>query len=92
MPSAHLPQPPAPLPEGTTTVRQAWIGLLVFAAVALALNAASLHRTAEHLPYGGKRSALLRLTTPVANAATTAGLQRLRDGLRKHLGAPLNAP
>ena len=78
------------LPESAMPLPRVWRGLLVFYALALALNAGSLHRNNEQLPYGPVRSFWVGGSAPVARAAATLGLDRPRDLLAGTLGAVLN--
>lgn len=75
---------------GTVPLRKAWTGLLVFYGVALALNAASLHRNNEILPYGPVRSFWLAASGPVAQAAAALRLDRPREYLARTLGRAVN--
>jgi hypothetical protein len=62
----------------------------VFYALALALNAVSLHRNNEHLPYGPVRSFWVAASAPVARLAGALGLDRPREFLARTAGAALN--
>ena len=65
-------------------------GLLVFYGVALALNAASLHRNNEHLPYGPVRSFWVAVSGPVARTAVALRLDRPREWVAGTVGKALN--
>ena len=65
-------------------------GLLVFYLLALALNAASLHRNNEHMPYGSVRSFWVAVSAPLARAAVSLGLDRPREQVARTAGAALN--
>jgi hypothetical protein len=67
-----------------------WRGLLVFYALALALNAVSLHRNNEYLPYGPVRTFWVAVSAPVARLAAAAGFERPREFLARTAGAALN--
>ena len=71
-------------------LRRAWGALFVFYAVALMLNAASLHRNNQHMPYGPVRTFWVSVTEPLANASSALGLDRPRQFLYRTLGAALN--
>jgi hypothetical protein len=71
-------------------LRRAWLGLMVFYAVALALNAVSLHRNNEHMPYGPVRSFWVAVSEPIAKVAAAQGWNRPRDALARTAGAALN--
>ncbi len=86
------PDRPTSLRTGCTSLRRVWTGLLVFYAVALALNATALHRNNERLPFGPVRTLWTSLSAPVARATEALGLDQPRAWLRRRLGAPLNAP
>lgn len=82
-PDLGLRMPIWPLPR-------VWSGLLAFYLVALALNAASLHRNNEHMPYGPVRSFWVAVSAPVARAAAAVGLDRPRATLTRTIGDALN--
>ena len=67
-----------------------WNGLLAFYLIALALNAASLHRNNEQMPYGPVRSFWVAVSAPVARAAVAVGLDRPRAALTRTIGDALN--
>ncbi len=75
---------------GAVPLRRAWAGLLVFYGVALALNAAALHRNNAALPYGPARSFWMALSGPAAWAAEAARLDRPREFLARTAGRILN--
>ena len=72
------------------SLRRTWAGLLAFYALALALNATSLHRNNEHMPYGTLRSFWVAVSAPAARVASACGLNRPRALLAETLGAALN--
>ncbi len=65
-------------------------GLLVFYLIALALNAASLHRNNEHLPYGPIRSFWITVSAPIARVAVILHLDRPREWVADTVGKALN--
>ena len=69
---------------------EVWRGLVVFYLVALALNAVSLHRNNERMPYGPIRTFWVAVSAPAAGWAQRAGLERFRDGVAGTLGKALN--
>ncbi len=71
-------------------VRNVRTGLLVFYALALALNGISLHQNNERLPYGPVRSFWVAASAPVAKACAALGLDRPRDVLARTVGKALN--
>lgn len=74
----------------TWPLPRVWNGLLAFYLVALALNAVSLHRNNEHMPYGPVRSFWVAISAPVARAAAAVGLDRPRETLTQTFGDALN--
>lgn len=80
----------AGLPAAAMPLARAWRGLLVFYALALALNAVSLHRNNEHMPYGPVRSFWVAVSAPAARLAEALGLDRPRELLARTAGAALN--
>ena len=77
-------------PRTGVPLAKAWYGLWVFFLVALALNAASLHRNNEHMPYGSVRSFWVAVSAPVRGATVALGLDRPREFLAQAAGAALN--
>ena len=65
-------------------------GLLVFYLMALALNAASLHRNNEHLPYGPIRSFWVAVSAPIARGTVSLQLNRPREWVADTVGKALN--
>jgi hypothetical protein len=80
---------PRPSPAGVS-VRKVRTGLLVFYALALALNGVSLHRNNERLPYGPVRSFWVAASAPVAKGCAALGFDRPRDVLARTAGKALN--
>lgn len=80
---------PKSAPVGVS-VRRVWVGLLVFYAVALALNGVCLLHNNERLPYGPVRSFWVATSTPVAKVCEALGLDRPRAFLERTVGAALN--
>lgn len=74
----------------TWPLGRVWKGLLVFYVLALALNAASLQRNNEQMPYGPVRTFWVAVSTPVARVATALGLDRPRAILTRTVGDTLN--
>ena len=68
----------------------AWTALLVFYVVALALNAAALHRNNERLPYGPVRSFWVAVFAPFCAVFQALHADRPRAVLEKTVGASLN--
>ena len=83
---------PAPKTNSPVTVSlsAAGRGLLVFFILALALNAASLHRNNEQMPYGPLRSFWVSVSAPADKAARALRLDLPRQFLTRELGDPLN--
>ena len=77
-------------PRTGVPLAKAWYGLWVFFLVALALNAASLHRNNEHMPYGSMRSFWVAVSAPVSGATVALGLDRPREFLTRTAGTALN--
>lgn len=77
-------------PRTGVPLAKAWYGLGVFYLVALALNAASLHRNNEHMPYGEVRSFWVSVSAPVRGATVALGLDRPREFLARTVGTALN--
>ncbi|MDR0993587.1 MAG: hypothetical protein LBN38_03340 [Verrucomicrobiota bacterium] len=75
---------------GGVPLSKAWVSLLVFYLLALALNGVPLHRNNEHLPYGRERSFWVALSTPVARFCEALKLDRPRTLLQETAGAALN--
>ncbi len=75
-------------PAGTS-LKKTWGGVALFYAVALALNAAALHRNNEIMPYGPVRSFWLAASGPVAQACTALGFDRPRTWLAQTAGQAL---
>ncbi|NCA82208.1 MAG: hypothetical protein EOM72_05625 [Opitutae bacterium] len=71
-------------------LRRARGGLLAFYALVLALNAGSLHRNNEIMPYGPVRSFWLAASGPVAAACAALKLDRPRAFLARTAGKALN--
>lgn len=71
-------------------LRRVWGGVWAFYAVALALNAAALHRNNEILPYGPVRSFWLAASGPVAQACAALRFERPRAWLAQTAGQALN--
>lgn len=71
-------------------LQRAWTALLVFYVVALALNAASLHRNNERLPYGPVRSFWVAVSEPIRAVSHALHADRPRAVLEKTVGAALN--
>ena len=65
-------------------------GLVVFYVIALALNATSLHRNNEHLPYGPVRSFWVAVSAPISQAALFLHVDRPREWVANTVGAALN--
>lgn len=65
-------------------------GLAVFYLVALALNAASLHRNNGQLPYGPVRSFWVAVSGPVSRTAVALHLDRPRAWVAATAGKALN--
>lgn len=84
------PIPDLDLRRPTWPLKQVWGGLLTFYLVALALNAASLHRNNEHMPYGPVRSFWVAVSAPLARVTTAVGLDRSRATLTRTIGDALN--
>ena len=78
-------------PRAEIPLGRVWTGLLVFYTLALALNAASLHRNNEILPYGPVRSFWVAASAPVARACAALGLDQPRAFLARTLGKTVNA-
>lgn len=78
------------LPAGHVSLGSVWRGLLVFYALALALNAVSLHLNNEHMPYGPVRSFWVAVSRPVAQACAALRLDRPREWLSRGAGDALN--
>ena len=74
----------------TISLRRVGPGLLVFYILALALNAASLHRNNEHLPYGPVRTFWVAVSGPVAKGCIALGLDRPREFVAAKVGRALN--
>ena len=85
----HSSAPCRPGPVGFP-LAAVWRGLLVFYALALALNAGSLHRNNEHMPYGPVRSFWVAVSAPVAKGCGALGFDRPRAVLERTAGAALN--
>ena len=81
---------PVKLPPGHVSLGSVWRGLLVFYALALALNAASLHRNNEQMPYGPVRSFWVSVSRPVAGECAALRLDRPREWLSRNAGDALN--
>ena len=71
-------------------VRRTVIGVIVFYALVLALNAVALHESIERQPYGPARTFWLSVTGPPASASRALRLDRPRAYVRKTLGASIN--
>ena len=71
-------------------LRRAWGGVLAFYAVALALNAAALHRNNEIMPYGPVRSFWLAVSGPVAQVCSALHFDRPRAFVARTAGKALN--
>jgi len=82
--------PPAGVPPTGMPLGRAWRGLLAFYLLALALNAASLHRNNEQMPYGPLRSFWVAVSAPAARIAVATGLDRPRAFLTRTIGDALN--
>ena len=76
-------------PAGTTW-KKTWIGVVLFYALALALNATALHRNNEIIPYGPVRSFWLAASGPVARVCTALRFDRPRAWLAHTAGRALN--
>ena len=74
----------------TWPLGRVWKGLLAFYLLALALNAVSLQRNNEQMPYGPVRSFWVAVSAPVARAAAAVGLDRPRAALTRTVGDVLN--
>ena len=70
-------------------LKTAWGGVVLFYALALALNGAALHRNNEILPYGPVRSFWLAASGPVAKACTALRFDRPRTWLAQTAGQAL---
>jgi hypothetical protein len=81
---------PAGAPPPGLSLGRAWRGLLAFYLVALALNAVSLHRNNEQMPYGPLRSFWVAVSAPAARIAAATGLDRPREFLTRTIGDSLN--
>ena len=81
---------PAGAPPPGMPLGRAWRGLLAFYLVALALNAVSLHRNNEQMPYGPLRSFWVAVSAPAARIAVATGLDRPRAFLTRTIGDALN--
>ncbi len=77
-------------PRSGMTLKKAWCGIWVFYLLALALNAASLHRNNEHMPYGPVRSFWVAVSAPIRAAAVALGADRPREGVARTVGKALN--
>jgi len=65
-------------------------GVVLFYAVALALNGAALHRNNEIMPYGPVRTFWLAASGPVANICTALHFDHPRAWLARTAGKALN--
>lgn len=75
-----------------TSLGHAWRGLVVFYLVAFALNAVSLHRNNEHMPYGPVRTFWVSASAPFASAASQMHLDGARNWMAGTWGKFLNKP
>jgi hypothetical protein len=71
-------------------LKKAWGGVVLFYAVALALNAAALHRNNEILSYGPVRSFWLAVSGPAAKTCAALGFDRPRAFWTRTAGKALN--
>lgn len=72
------------------SLKKAWIGVIIFYAVALALNGVQLNRNNEQLEYGNVRDFWLKVSAPIAKICEAAHLNAPREWLESTLGAKLN--
>ncbi|MBP7275858.1 MAG: hypothetical protein KBA51_06625 [Kiritimatiellae bacterium] len=75
---------------GWVSLRRVRIGLLAFYLLVFALNAASLHRNNEHMPFGPLRTFWISISRPFARACVVLGLDRPRDWVSRTAGSALN--
>ncbi len=80
---------PAPVSR-TTSLARVWRGLLVFYALALALNGVALHGNNEKLPYGPVRSFWVAVSAPVGHACSALKLDALRSWVAGTVGSAVN--
>lgn len=77
-------------PDGRVSLQVVRTGVLVFYMLVLALNAVSLHRNNEYMPYGPTRTFWVAVSRPLARACEVLRLDRPRDWVTRSAGAALN--